>query len=153
RKQKSQIVNEDGNSWAVSYSDMLMVLMSFFVIFFSFEGEQREKIISRIAVDINDQTNKGTGGSGGSNSGGKAAVSQETGQVKVAKKAHSGLAEIAEILRGTATVTVGPSDLNELTVQLGDQIYGKGEFNVSGKLRRDLDKVLSVLLPYRDFIH
>jgi flagellar motor protein MotB len=37
RRRRSTMHHEDGEGWAVSYSDMLMVLMSFFIIFFNLD--------------------------------------------------------------------------------------------------------------------
>lgn len=68
---------DEGQNWAVSYSDMLMVLMSFFVIFASFDERQRKDIISRIAVEMKPSVAKvhtpngsGSGSGSGNASGG-----------------------------------------------------------------------------------
>ena len=60
RRSKAQIASEDMQSWAVSYSDMLMVLMSFFVIFFSFEDKKRDDLVSQISLEM--QAKSGGGG-------------------------------------------------------------------------------------------
>lgn len=41
-------VHDDSHSWAVSYADFLMVLLSFFVIFFSLDTEKKEEIFQRL---------------------------------------------------------------------------------------------------------
>jgi flagellar motor protein MotB len=40
RKQSEHLEEGDGHLWAVSYADLLMVLLAFFVIFASFENEE-----------------------------------------------------------------------------------------------------------------
>lgn len=44
-------------SWAISYADMLMVLLSFFVVFFSMEPNETKDVISQIAIDIGSPAN------------------------------------------------------------------------------------------------
>lgn len=41
-------LHEDSHSWAVSYADFLMVLLSFFVIFFSLDGDKKEEVFQRL---------------------------------------------------------------------------------------------------------
>lgn len=50
-ERKEQVkVHEDDNQhlWAVSYSDFLMVLLSFFILFYSAEDSKRESLIQKI---------------------------------------------------------------------------------------------------------
>ncbi len=42
RSDFAHIEEGDGHLWAVSYADLLMVLMSFFIIFFSFKDESKD---------------------------------------------------------------------------------------------------------------
>ncbi|RYZ61654.1 MAG: hypothetical protein EOP09_19695, partial [Proteobacteria bacterium] len=52
-------VHEDENQhlWAVSYSDFLMALLAFFILFFSTETPERQKLILELAGQF-----KGSGG-------------------------------------------------------------------------------------------
>lgn len=56
-------VQEDENShlWAVSYSDFLMALLSFFILFFSMEPEATEKPFLKMISQITATTEIGTG--------------------------------------------------------------------------------------------
>ncbi len=49
---ESQIQSEESHGWAVSYSDLLMVLMSFFIIFFSAKDDEKPELISEIAMSL-----------------------------------------------------------------------------------------------------
>ncbi|RYZ56260.1 MAG: hypothetical protein EOP07_12820, partial [Proteobacteria bacterium] len=55
---KAQLSAEDSASWAVSYSDMLMVLMSFFIIFFSYDESKRSTILSELSTEMNGKVAK-----------------------------------------------------------------------------------------------
>jgi flagellar motor protein MotB len=53
KKHKSTLGDEPGEGvWAVSYADLLMVLMSFFIIFFSLEGDQSKNNKTQAMDDI-----------------------------------------------------------------------------------------------------
>lgn len=54
-------VHEDENAhlWAVSYSDFLMALLSFFILFFSFDGQQKQKIILNLAQEFSSGSGAG----------------------------------------------------------------------------------------------
>ena len=58
-------VHEDDNQhlWAVSYSDFLMVLLSFFILFYSADEDNRESLVQKIsnhfALDGGQVDNKG----------------------------------------------------------------------------------------------
>lgn len=55
-------VHEDDNQhlWAVSYSDFLMVLLSFFVIFYSADSNQQETLMQKISAHFNLDPNSKT---------------------------------------------------------------------------------------------
>ena len=44
---EEQEFHSEGESWAVSYADFLMVLLSFFIIFFSYSREKTQSIIDQ----------------------------------------------------------------------------------------------------------
>lgn len=50
RFEASEGISDDSHSWAVSYADFLMVLLSFFVIFFSIDGDKKEQIFDRLVA-------------------------------------------------------------------------------------------------------
>ena len=67
---------DEGHGWAVSYSDLLMVLMSFFIIFFSFNDKDKEKppsdVLQEFAFSLGAKGAKligHDGGAGGLGSG------------------------------------------------------------------------------------
>ena len=50
---EAEAVSEESNGWAISYSDLLMVLMSFFIIFFSYQEEKPQDLLSDLAISFN----------------------------------------------------------------------------------------------------
>lgn len=61
RTGKGYEVKEEGDqSWAVSYADLLMVLLSFFILFFSVDDKQKESLIQTLAVTINSKSGQGS---------------------------------------------------------------------------------------------
>lgn len=50
KRRKTNMHHEDGEGWAVSYSDMLMVLMSFFIIFFNLDDSPPSHLTGLIEV-------------------------------------------------------------------------------------------------------
>lgn len=50
REDPVETLHEDGHAWAVSYADFLMVLLSFFVIFFSIDDQKRDNLFQKLAV-------------------------------------------------------------------------------------------------------
>lgn len=57
REETIESLHDDSHSWAVSYADFLMVLLSFFVIFFSIDDQKRENIFNQITLSENGVKN------------------------------------------------------------------------------------------------
>lgn len=58
-------MEDTGHLWAISYADFLMVILSFFVIFFSVEKSQKNTLIHNIMAGINGaKSGSGTGFAG-----------------------------------------------------------------------------------------
>jgi flagellar motor protein MotB len=153
RRSKVKIENDDLQGWAVSYSDMLMVLMSFFVIFFSFEEKKREGLISKIALEMSakagqEVTSMGTGM-------GKSSVT-EVGMPAKSLVTHEGavttIDDLAPKLVAIAPSVVSARTNDYLVVSLSDQVYANRQFEVKGPVKQELERVLEALDPYRDAV-
>jgi chemotaxis protein MotB len=60
RSPRRKKVHSEG-SWAVSYVDMLTLLLCFFIIFYNnSKGKNEETLLQKIAVNMNDKTGKAT---------------------------------------------------------------------------------------------
>lgn len=146
---KTVLISEDGSNWAVSYSDILMVLMSFFVIFFSMgkTDSSNESLVAKIALEMGVKTNAPaidakqqkpfngtTKGEGGKPEHGWAA------------------ATIQGHLKGLNIEAKAGRNDDELIINLPDQIYNKREFILNASGKAQLTTVLNLLLQYQNQI-
>ncbi len=180
RKPSTQLAADDGQNWAVSYADMLMVLMSFFVIFFSFEGKQKESLLSKLAIEMQAKSDKaivsapqGTENTGGSNGGAaqqaggsstgeqtpqQAAQQQAAQQQAAQQQAAQQQAEQTEQTMNSISTqlekqlfTVSKeANVEQLTVHLSDQIYGRRQFALNPKLENELNQIFEIVKPHKD---
>jgi flagellar motor protein MotB len=145
RPEDPEIAEDDSSSWAVSYSDLLMVLMSFFVMFFQFTPEKTKTIIQQLAVTV------GTGGGG-------AGIGKGAG---VATESPAGLGSTAAtgVKPTLATLLVDSfkaSKLNvsvektsdSLSILLPDNIYKPRGFKVSDEMKTVLSEVMERVRPF-----
>lgn len=76
RRERARVIEDGEQSWAVSYADLMMVLLSFFIIFFSIEPDKTQTVIQEIAMAANPGRGpaSATGGSASGSASGEAAV-------------------------------------------------------------------------------
>jgi chemotaxis protein MotB len=68
RKQRRTAKHSEG-SWAVSYVDMLTLLLCFFIIFYNNNQHGEENLLQKIAFDLSGKTAKGDGTGTGTGNG------------------------------------------------------------------------------------
>ena len=94
RNEGGEIDTEENLLWAVSYSDLLMVLMSFFVIYFAANKDKKDAIFQEVNVALNeniegsDVIGRGSGASseeGGDKEGAGTEVGTNKGKGDAAK--------------------------------------------------------------------
>lgn len=139
-RESTQILAEDNQGWAVSYSDMLMVLMSFFVIFFSFENEEKDSLFTKITLEMGARAGVSTGG-GTAISGSGSSATLPAGSLE------GGISQIADDLSDSISLQVSVASAEEMTIHLSDNIYASRQFAVNAALRRELDIILDILEP------
>lgn len=125
--------DSDANGWAVSYSDLLMVLMSFFVLFFSFgDGNKLDEIIWSLNPNEKSQTQN---------------------QVKNAatRNPASFDAKLLDDLKTTEEyVMESKEDL--LWIHLPDTMYYPGQIEIMERKKIILDDLLTKLEPFSEKI-
>ncbi|HRO67686.1 MAG TPA: flagellar motor protein MotB [Pseudobdellovibrionaceae bacterium] len=132
-RHETLIVHEDDNQhlWAVSYSDFLMALLSFFILFFSVEGSEQKSVILNLA-----QTFSSSG-----------AVRQE---------APAGTENPASARRLPAALSNVLSDLNvemdsekkSLIVNFPNDIFLPGQYRISEEHQGLVRRFLETVKPY-----
>jgi flagellar motor protein MotB len=162
RKASTQLTADDGQTWAVSYADMLMVLMSFFVIFFSFEGKQKESLLSKLSIEMQAKSDKvivnasqgaentGANGGAGGKSGGVSSMGGQTSQQATQQKTEQIMSSISTQLEKQLFTVSKEANTEQLTVNLSDQIYGLRQFALNPKLENELNQVFETIRPHKD---
>lgn len=172
RKSGLEISAEENQSWAVSYSDLLMVLMSFFVLFFSFEGRERENMLSKIRMEIGGKTDKSSTGKLPIRSTSRASTTGELsthipsqqgaskektsetsdGQMRMNEKA-SIMNTIGDRISRKQFAVTKEKNSGELVIDLSNQIYERRVFSINSKISTELDQVLKILEPYKNKVY
>ena len=116
--------NPDQHLWAISYADLLMVLMSFFIIYFQVrEAPAPPKPIVAVVKPIE--------------------VPKPVETVRPIDVVSHKL-EIDGIVIQKDAVT------KSILIPLPDNLFEKGQFSVSGRVKTELERVLKVIRPIAD---
>lgn len=148
-------IEDDGHGWAVSYADLLMVLLSFFVIFFSQDKARTDGIINQIVAFQGKETDKtgrdepGTGGVGKRDLF-RGIAASSTGDIdKPGDDPGKSLAEkISEDIE-TMQLELDPAE-GKATFMMPDDVYPVSSVELDDRHRQDLKKLLERLLVYKD---
>lgn len=138
---KAQLSAEDSTSWAVSYSDMLMVLMSFFIIFFSYDETKRSTILSELSTEMNGKVAEVSAKSP------LADTAEDEGEGEVSEGREQ-LQSMNQSMKDAAIHSDLSAQTEELTIHLSDGLYEPRTFDLNLKAKVELEKVLRVLKPY-----
>lgn len=130
-------VGEDENQhlWAVSYSDFLMVLLSFFILFFSAEAPQKKQLILELASQFS-----------GTRSGSENATGP--GQDADAGRMPASLFESLKNLK----VAVD-QEKEILIINFPNDLYGPGQHRISEEKITLIRNFLNIVKPYQNNIN
>lgn len=133
-------VGEDENQhlWAVSYSDFLMVLLSFFILFFSSETPQKQRLILELANHF-ATPNAGPGSGSGQGTG----IGPD-GQ----RRMPSGVFESLKNLN----VQVD-KEKESLIINFPNDLYGPGKHRIERDKTAMIENFLNVMKPYQGQIN
>jgi flagellar motor protein MotB len=147
RKSNVHLAHGDGHGWAVSYADMLMVLLSFFVLFFSLDDNPAgyKAQMRMIAMAVNGkETLSSTGGKG--LPGGP--VAEADSYPDFSEEHLQKVATLADALKMGGLKIQNRGD--KLVVDLEDATFGKGEYHVNGKLQEQVEKFQERLMAHKE---
>ncbi len=142
-RKRAEISQDDGQNWAVSYSDMLMVLMSFFVIFFSTDEKGKENVLNKIAVEIQSTTKL--------NAKLKSPIEERSKlngaefKDRIQESPSLIVNELAEMLARKSIQSTISSNLNSIVIDLPNQLYESRQFAITESIRNQLDPLLEVI--------
>lgn len=125
-------VHDEGHSWAVSYADFLMVLLSFFIIFFSIDENQRLDLIDRIAM--------ATTQNGGKNAKGRDRTNETQARLP------NGIDSIVSGVDGFFVQRQNNSQ--KLYIYFDDNIFNPGGIDMPPEQLVKLHEILSRLQPF-----
>lgn len=131
-------VAEDENQhlWAVSYSDFLMALLSFFILFFSMETPTRQKLIMQIAGEFKGDS-KSTGFKNPGFGKGEGYGDAQN------KRMPSGLMNQLRSMK----VDVSP-EKESLVINLPDDFFMPGQYRITAENNSKIQAILDLLKPY-----
>ncbi len=132
-------VGEDENQhlWAVSYSDFLMVLLSFFILFFSAEAPQKQKLILELASHF-------TSPPAGAGSGSGQSTGNDSDNSESKRRMPSG---VFARLKGL-NVTVD-KEKESLIINFPNDLYGPGKHRIEHDKAAMIENFLNVMKPYQ----
>lgn len=128
-------LHEDENQhlWAVSYSDFLMALLSFFILFFSMDSPERNKVVLQIASQFK-------------NNGGISATANASGNEGLGGSHQRAPANLAETF---SKLNVKVEQDNEaIVINFPDDLFLPGEHIISPHEKSLVSDFLAKLKPY-----
>jgi len=159
--------------WAVSYSDLLMVLMSFFIVYFSFTSENGKSLIDEISAQLDNKqpiSNHALKKTTVHRPQQSEPEASDEELITQSNLVNGSTAVQAPLRDGTTVRTVGvlrkiqdhlkhtsiaEKDLNGLTalrLDLADNAFSPGEYVLNTKTKEEIDQLLMLLVPFRDRI-
>lgn len=131
-REEPALVREDENSylWAVSYSDFLMALLCFFILFYSTDRNKRRDFILNLSREFTSGGAPGAGGGGGANGA-------NTGRLP---------ANIMDSLKQLDVKTDQEEDV--LVLNFPDNFFSPGDYSISKEKKHDVLDLLAKLKPY-----
>ncbi len=161
--------------WAISYADMLMVLMSFFVIYFSMDQAARKTVFDEIVVSLERdvKAEKLEGGSGSSESGTPGSNQERTPTSKAVaqNQAYNPLFEekketdlsgpitfqavekVESFISPKSQAKVVKNGYDQLVIHFPDNIYMNRGYLLPEESKQELSKLLDALKPFEQQIH
>lgn len=140
RTEPGHLEESDAHLWAVSYSDLLMVLMSFFVIYFSFDDSNTAGIL-QIARSMKNET-------------AVAASSQDAAQKNTgAGQVHISAGSSSLFQKQLAALNVKlEKPGSSLLLNFEPDIFESGEFKLSETTEQRISEIVDILKPYQNEI-
>ena len=146
RKSGSHAPAHGGEGWAVSYADMLMVLLSFFVMFFSLKEESPESFddqLKKIALSM-----KGDAKGQAADARKPDATASPTTAAGAGTTGNLSNVGQALAIKGVTVVT----ERNQLVLTLDDAAFASAGYKVTPDVREKMDEIIKRLQPFQNQI-
>lgn len=168
RSSKKRHIEEHEESWAVSYADLLMVLMSFFIVFFNIEsgkGENENELVDIISKPFKTgdaSKAKGRELSGNKKSGEIAALVNLKKDLRGLDINVLGIDSSGNTVRNKndngissdfdKEVTTSVDKIRGLLVELPDDVFNIGSYRVNSEIESYIDSILDKISKYSEKI-
>lgn len=139
RKSNVHVHAGDGHGWAVSYADLLMVLLSFFILYFNFSdgtGPGNGEAEFRRIVFAGKGASSAQGSGSGTGNNRKPAMTNQT----------EGVADLAEKLKVKGVNLTAESD--RIVIDLERASFDSGEFAIPKMMASEVDEMIEILKPH-----
>ncbi|MGK5084271.1 flagellar motor protein MotB [Bdellovibrionota bacterium FG-1] len=133
--------------WAISYSDLLMVLMSFFVMYFEMSDMPENSPIKEIILTLKKDATAGGMGVAAAKPPPTATPGATLGEGGPKRELFK---QLTSVLSGEKVSLRQFGE--EMVAELPDDIFGVGHYNLDGRIKGELARILQLLTPYRDKI-
>lgn len=159
RTEDYHLEDETLHLWAISYADFLMVLLSFFILFFSTDAVDKNSIIYQISKHVNQKMGEGgskAGGSGSASGSSTAASAPDSSGAATGSASSSTERDVAS-LKGNAQALAEALKAHSVSVAVEqqkilfnfpDNIYAVGEYSMTDEVKEVLKDTLTLLQPY-----
>lgn len=151
RTEAVEINSEESHLWAVSYSDLLMVLMSFFIIFFSVDEKKRQSLIQEITIAINSKNLAAPT----SNGSGTESLPNGTIAESISQKGAIGALSdtLTQNLSGKAPVTISGIEDGYILIQFAPNSFSKKRYQLDRPLKVAVSALLDSIRPFADKVN
>lgn len=167
RKHKHSNLHEgEGEGWAVSYSDLLMVLMSFFIIFYNTDDTKKDRIDKIIAAlkssgikstvvkenkkEADPKTSDAQAKEGEEGQRSIAAISLDTVMISKIKPEKDDAGKWSKLLKKGNDASKYKGGV---LIDLPDNIYRNGKYNISDTHKKQLVELFEAIKPYQEHIN
>lgn len=143
-------VHEDENQhlWAVSYSDFLMALLSFFILFFSVDAPQKQKIILQLAGQFSNNGSAAGQGTGAGEATGRGPFPGSSDKRTDSPRVPASIFENLKDLN----VSVD-KEKESLIVNFPNDFYNPGKHDINSSKLGVIRDFLTLIKPYQGQIN
>ncbi|NCN40014.1 hypothetical protein GW916_02065 [bacterium] len=149
QRSKTLAIPHEESVWAVSYADLLLVLLAFFVVFSSFdEKSEQDNILKSVALNLQ----RVTGGQSTANGQNSREPQSNNATIGVTKGLHAGYAEVLNRLPSLSGFEIS-EESKKITLQFQPNIFSAGQFLISEELGKDILSIYEALGEDRTNMH
>lgn len=147
RKSNQHLQHGGGEGWAISYADMLMVLLSFFVMFFSLKDESPQTFDDQLKkISLSMKTVGGQEAGHAPASLGQSTSASESASAKQASAGGQNFSDLLQALKIPGVTVI--DEKSQLVLTLDDTAFSSASFTPGPEILTKVDQVVAHLKPF-----